>query len=335
VPEDPIPDIQQFEIRYAGGSADQDSIPLDDLIESLRGFEDFFRLTDSIYVRGSLTRQPLPPQQRIDIRVRRIAPGGSMVAVLEFVGLALAAGMVGNAGWDFVKGLWRWREAVIRSRTQPARFGRSMEENVAALESMAREAGIKPSDHDEDPAEIVQEFSTALQDALAPIAHSVETIAVASEDANVNLILGRTEKLAVFSEVGIGYQAVENSEWEEVEVGFVRIHTGTGQGLVKFKKPRAEDEKGIRPCSIVDPRFRRANDPFTQALSRRGHLKAWARKAIFNPETGAFRWELRLTPPVADRELFSDVENPRGHRMQANSQPKSPAESKRKSRKKK
>jgi hypothetical protein len=283
--------------------ADQNSIPLDDLIESLRGFENFFQITDSIFVQGRLAKRPWPEDYRIEIRVRRIAPG-SIVAVLEFVGLALATGIIGNAGYDFLKRLWKWRVAVLENRTKPSRIPWSIEENVAALEALAREHDIVYSEGDDDPADIVQDLNASLHDALAPVAHSVETITLASEEAGVEVALGRAEKATVESQPVVGYTPVESGEWKPAEVSFVRIHTGTGHALIKFRTPQREEMRGTKPCTIVDAGFKRPNDPFTRAMSRRDTVRVSVRKAILNSQTGAFRWEVALAPPATQASLF-------------------------------
>src|SRR4051794_21692165 len=122
--------IHLFEIHYRGGLADTDAIPLDDLIESLRGFERFFEISDSIFIQRRLTARPLPPEARLQIRVRRIGPGGSIVAELQFVNLEFAVGLVAgyavgiasNATWDGMKAigrsLWAWRKAVLENQAK-------------------------------------------------------------------------------------------------------------------------------------------------------------------------------------------------------------------------
>ena len=310
-------DSELVHIRFAGGMTDVDSIPLEDLIHSLEGFQEFFGLADNMFIQQRLTLRSPPPDRRIQIRVKRIGPESSIEAILQFVGFSMLAGLI-EAGTVagtvvIVRKLWKWRRSLIEARVRKRSLW-NMEEAVGALESLARDAGLQsPDDESDDPEKIVQHLDHSLREAVSPIDRSVERISVQSTTTNTRFEFARAERVSLNTEPVEGYEALDSSDWEKREVILLRIYPHRRSGLMTFVKAAGPEERGVKSCTIVDPRVRRVCDPYTKALHERRSLNVWARRAVLNAVSASYRWEITLAPPTSDSDLFdyTTVTSPR------------------------
>ena len=298
-------------IHFEGEHVDEDGLPLDELLVSMEGWREYLLLCSTLYVRGTLNSNPLSPESKMSLRVRRIGPGGSLEAVLEWVGLAIAAGVVGNRADALVttagKELWKLCAGLFKAHVTAKQGFLSTQEVAARLEQLASEIGIRV-DEESNPEDIVALVDESLKRASVPVGSSAESIRLEATGSVESISLTRDDKQAIDAEFNDKPQVVDVGEPIQVMVRFVSINVPKKTAAVKFDNPKDASQRGIRSCRIVDVEvLAKPRDPYTKSLYEREPVKVWARKVIFNSESGASRWDIsKNPPPKPDPTLFDE-----------------------------
>ncbi len=302
--------VQEVHIRYEGRIADQNALPLDDLIESLRGWELFFDLTASILIRGNLDPRPLPMDRRPQLRIREVH-SGSVEAVLVYVGLAAGGGIVGGASWEgiklFARKLAKFRQEAIQRHIKTKRMSDGEIEQVAsALRKLADQAEYRDRSKD-DPIETVKKLDTSLDLATHLIDHSVNNITVTDPDFNLESRITKRERKIIAAPFAEITQSEDTGEWEERDIRISRLNIISGSCSFSLLMPRDDDERGLHQTTITDLVLRRRCDPFSRSMYERDAVQVWVRKVILDSESGVYRWDLSSSPPVNPGTLFSPL----------------------------
>jgi hypothetical protein len=300
--------VQEVHIRYEGRIADQNALPLDDLIESLRGWELYFDLTASILIRGNLDPRPLPMDRRPQLRIREVR-SGSVEAVLVYVGLAAAGGIVGGASWDgiklFARKMANFRKEALQRHLEVKKMSDgAIEQAAAALREMADQAQYRDRSRD-DSVETVKKLDNSLNLATHLIDHSVNNISVTDPEFNLELRITKRERRIIATPFAEVTQSEDMGEWEERKIRISRLNIISGSCSFSFIKPMDDDEKGLHQTTITDLSLRRRCDPYSKSLYERGAIPVWVRKVTLDLDTGVCRWELMSAPPANPTSLFT------------------------------
>ncbi|MFA9479223.1 hypothetical protein ACERK3_13105 [Phycisphaerales bacterium AB-hyl4] len=297
----------RIHIRFEGGLADQNRIPVQEFITSLDGWHDFLDLSTTAFLTGRLTTDRLPSDRRVRYEIQTVREG-SVEVILETVGLWAAQGIVGGgaAGITFATGraLWRWRHALFNRQVQSHRDDATIEEAAAALAHMAREHQIAVGDED-DPADYVERIDATMKRAVRPVTQSVTHVSMRGELGTEIITAASSQKRALDNDYSSVKQPERVGDFEAREVIFRRINIESGSASVTFVDPHDEDEVGIKRCWIIDANLRTKRDPYTGSMHKRSPLQVLARKKVLNSETGAVRWEVTADQDEAGRHLFN------------------------------
>lgn len=113
---------------------DEQGIPIGELLESLEGWRDFLELSSTLHIRGALSPQPLPPEQRVRINVKRIGPGGSVVAqILLRGGMTIASVELKEAWLQGRRKIWALAVKMYKEHMEAKRKGASIHEAATAI----------------------------------------------------------------------------------------------------------------------------------------------------------------------------------------------------------
>lgn len=306
--DDPRSYVERVHIHYEGRFADGNSIPLDDLIDSLHGWEQFFHLTTTIYIRGNLDPRPLPAERRPQLRIREVR-SGSIIAVLEFVGLAAAGGIIAGASWEsvkyFARRLAQFRKDAIRRHLEVKRMSEgAIEQVVAALRELAEDADRRDRQRD-NPDETIRKMDSSLDLATHPIDTSVDKITLDEPEFRMRSAFSRRERRIITSPFAEIVQSEDTGDWHERDIKIFRLNQRSGSCSFTFIKPTDEDEQGIHQTTVTDLALRRRYDPYSKSMYEREATRVWVRKVIVDSKLGAYRWEISTKPPLKRDVLFA------------------------------
>ncbi|MEM9252777.1 MAG: hypothetical protein AAGB29_10550 [Planctomycetota bacterium] len=290
-------------IVYRGREADGNSLPVEDIIDSLAGWDDFIEVTSNIYLQGRLTlKRPDDPSRRAQVRLREVRPG-SLEVVLEFVFQAAAAGIVGHlavkAGESLMGRLARFRREAFKTHVKSKDDDATVEEMAAALRRLADEVPYRDSDR--DPVAVVEKIDRSLRRATEPLDELATTITVISESDDEVLPITARERRLILEDFAVVGMIEDEGEWFRTKVNIYDLNRRSGNAGFTFVDPQDDDQRGSFRTYLTDPVLRKRRDIYSGSLHYREPIEVYARKRYHDVDANAFRWELRSARPRNDQ----------------------------------
>lgn len=299
-----------FVIHFSGANVDSEGLPVDELLISLDGWRQFIELAFTLHLRGTMNAKALPPEQRVRLHLKRLGPGGSIVAVLAAVGGIMGATILKHETeeawkkirpkvWGLVGGLYN---GLLRQKQE----GRSLQETAGAIEQVAKGHGVLIDD-DSDPEQVTEEVGQAVSKATLILGSAVSEIYVEAPGIEEAIDVRSSDRAAISEPFRPESRVTTPDTPFQASVEFVRLNVTNGYGAIKFARPQGTDQKGVRPCRITDKvGLDRKRDPYTGSLHRREPVTLWLRRVVLNADTGSVRWDVsQHAPPPPQPELFS------------------------------
>lgn len=293
-------------IRFEGGLADENRVPLVEFIESLQGWQDYLRLTSNVWGLGRLTLNKPRKEFRTSYEVRAVKPGSvevDLIGFLSWAGNHAANGLIGAGSVLTVQQLWKWRKAVFSHQVQSHLAEETIEEAAAGLSHLARQNGLDV-DRNEDTTEIVEKLDDSMKRSMRPITTSVERTTIVNRTTNVFITATKREKAAVVNAYAAISQPEQVDGVEEREIILREISLDKRSASFHFAEPRDDEERGLKRGRILDGRITRPKDPYTGSLYERGSIRLNIQKKVINSKTGAVRWELGVEKPPNQNVIF-------------------------------
>ena len=277
-----------FVISFQGLLADQGSMPLEDVLRSLGGWQDFIQMTVATYAEKKLSSEPLLPplKPRIQISVPR---AGSWEATLV---LAVTAGYIArhlpapNVLLSKVKKLFK-------HHLEQKRLPRNVSEVVAALEELASQEQIEIPSKPE-VYQLVIATDEALKKATEPIEYSASVIEISTAGEPILRITGVDKR-----NLNSGFHFTARDEvFFNATIRLVELNLQTGHTTVVVQQSDNPLFGGKTNCYVLDkPSLHHPRNAYTEALSGQVDLSVSV-KPCFNPKTGVVqKWLLQAEPP--------------------------------------
>ncbi len=270
MPEEP-PESDIIRLRFEGGLADENRVPLPEFVTSLEGWRDFFILTADAYIQERLTTHKPDKAQRLRYDIRAIREGSVITELIggaHWLGENYLAGATQAAGAGSLYALWKLRTMFYHQQVDSHRRGVTVEEAAAALEHLARENGLSTGG-DDDPVEFVEKVDKSIKMALRPVITSVNHVTAINQTTNIFIVGGSSEKNAMESEYAAVTQPVQVDLPEERKIWIREINLDTQHIKFHFDDPQSQEERGIKHGQIVDARLSRPRDPYTGSIYER------------------------------------------------------------------
>jgi hypothetical protein len=321
------PQGDTLSLLFEGGLAESGALLLDEYAASLDGWRDILQQLGQLYFHSFPELQRIRGSDllRVEIAGER---RGSYETVLNFVLLAMAAGIIGNRVdativWTFKKLVEWYRDAVSRYVREKMKTT-DVVAIAAALREMTEGRGIPldqeefgeetqalfpepATERDEQLAEpatapaqvdraqaLAEKLDSALKRATQPLDRSCERVKVLLSDGTSLLEIGQAERAVIAAPLTL---PPPKREWREARIKFERINRKTGRALFYFD---GEDTRHAAHYSrIIDAAVHEPHNRYTQAFNDDEALNVWIRQTHPEPGRLNFQWEIMAKNPEA------------------------------------
>lgn len=332
-----IPNPDRVSIVYSGGMAEQNALILGDYAASLDGWRDLWEILGELYFRSFPELRRIPGASLLRVEIVAEKPG-SFTAVVEFVLMAAASGIIGNradaaAKWGF-RGLIGWYRAAITKFVHAKTSTTNVESIADAIEEVSREneialgpdgheaaetpmfvAEVNAEPRDDEPEDeglgevgegarksrvMAERIDHSLRRATEPIGHSCERISIEISGEPPMLEMGPAERAVIAAPLTV---PPPTRDWRKARIKFERINRKTGRALFNFESENARAAPHY--SRIIDQSFRTPHNRYTQAFDNDDFIEVWVRQA--RPEKGRLNTQWEISGANPDEGMLFDL----------------------------
>ena len=285
--------------------ADKGQMPIDDLLVSLTGWRDFVNLSASMFLQRKLTLEPLPSEDRPQLKVTAVSKSSVIIDLLLVIAGTAFGGMFSPDLRKLRKRLFEWIGKGFNSHVEQKRLVHvTVEEAAEALEKLAEENDIQKPEIHGASIQIVEELDKALKRASQPVEKSAERLQVTTDYFDIPV--DRNKKRALHSGF---YVPSEEETYFRATVLFRELSLETSHCFVEIIKSDNPIFSGRATCYVSDSSIKEPRNDYSRSLDDQKSLEIWV-QPVRNKRTGTIdRWYVRRELPRMRTPLFSVSED--------------------------
>lgn len=298
-------------IKYDGLTAATGQMPIDDLIESLTGWKNYFEITSSIYFGKDFSSKKVPPESRPKVNVQALKKGSFEVplifeidfnTIVSIIGLGLAVKNDAHIT-KTISNFARWFVALYKKQVEEKKAFHTLDEVVKSLTELAKEYDINPGQDESEKRNVVELLDNSLKRATKAIEHSAETITIngTKEFQELQIEVDAVQKRALQNYF---YFEKKDVPYFPAEVIVRSLHLDTRHCKVFVDKCNESRFRTFQTGYIRDNSIEKAKNAYSLSLYKQSLIQIWVLPEVDAKTNEVIKWYFYNEEPIQDTPLF-------------------------------